>query len=88
MLPLAPSQLPTQSRALPVQQEEQKAELDEHSGAKNEIGWGSQIRSYVLHPYKMIKDLRTSCETSNTNAVLDGDIDRFIHAYLRSDLNR
>ena len=71
-----------------LKQEEQKAELDEHSGAKNEIGWGSQIRSYVLHPYKMIKDLRTSCETSNTNAVLDGDIDRFIHAYLRSELNR
>ncbi|MCM8537135.1 MAG: peptide chain release factor 2 [Lentisphaeraceae bacterium] len=71
-----------------LRQEEQKAELDEHSGTKNDNGWGSQIRSYVLHPYKMIKDLRTSCETSNTNAVLDGDIDKFIHAYLRSELNR
>ena len=71
-----------------LRQEEQKEELDEHSGTKSEIGWGSQIRSYVLHPYKMIKDLRTSCETSNANAVLDGDIDKFIHAYLRSDLNR
>lgn len=71
-----------------LQQEEQKAELDAHSGVKNENGWGSQIRSYVLHPYKMIKDLRTSYETSNSNAVLDGDLDKFIHAYLRSDLNR
>ena len=70
-----------------LRQEEQKQELEEHSGTKNEIGWGSQIRSYVLHPYKMIKDLRTGFETSNHNAVLDGDLDGFIHAYLRSDLN-
>ena len=47
-----------------------------------EIAWGSQIRSYVLHPYQMVKDHRTGIEAGNTNAVLDGDIDQFIEAYL------
>ena len=46
-------------------------------------GWGSQIRSYVLQPYRMVKDLRTGEESGNTDAVLDGDIDRFISAYLK-----
>ena len=71
-----------------LKQEENRKELDEHSGTKSENSWGSQIRSYVLHPYKMIKDLRTGHETSNTGAVLDGDLDPFIHAFLRSDINR
>ncbi|MDM1047896.1 peptide chain release factor 2 [Sphingobacterium hotanense] len=51
-------------------------------GSKKKIEWGSQIRNYVLHPYKLIKDLRTSYETSNTQAVLDGDLDEFLKAYL------
>jgi len=51
-------------------------------GSKKKIEWGSQIRNYVLHPYKLVKDLRTSVETSNTQAVLDGDIDAFLKAYL------
>ncbi|WP_270088743.1 peptide chain release factor 2 [Sphingobacterium sp. SYP-B4668] len=51
-------------------------------GSKKKIEWGSQIRNYVLHPYKLVKDLRTSIETSNTQAVLDGDIDLFLKAYL------
>jgi len=53
-------------------------------GNKKKIEWGSQIRNYVLHPYKMVKDHRTEHETSNTTAVLDGYIDDFINAYLRS----
>ena len=50
--------------------------------AKTDIGWGHQIRSYVLQPYQMVKDLRTGVETGNTGAVLDGDLDRFLAAAL------
>ncbi|CAN7337892.1 peptide chain release factor 2 [Peribacillus castrilensis] len=66
--------------------EQQQAELDEIRGEQKEIGWGSQIRSYVFHPYSMVKDHRTSAETGNLGAVMDGDIDMFIDAYLRSKL--
>lgn len=66
--------------------EQQQAELDEIRGEQKEIGWGSQIRSYVFHPYSMVKDHRTSTETGNVQAVMDGDIDIFIDAYLRSKL--
>ena len=54
--------------------------------SKNEIGWGSQIRSYVLHPYNLVKDLRTNVETGNTDAVLDGELDQFINEALARDL--
>jgi peptide chain release factor 2 len=64
---------------------ELRKQLDEQAkieGEKKKIEWGSQIRSYVLHPYKMIKDLRTSHETGNVQAVLDGDLNPFIKAFL------
>jgi peptide chain release factor 2 len=62
--------------------EERAAKAAELGGEKKEIGWGSQIRSYVLHPYRMVKDLRTGIESGNPDAVLDGDLDDFIVAFL------
>lgn len=67
--------------------EEQEAQLAEIRGEQKEIGWGSQIRSYVFHPYSMVKDHRTSEESGNVHAVVDGELDQFIHAYLRSRIN-
>jgi peptide chain release factor 2 len=64
--------------------EEREAEMAQLRGEHVEAGWGNQIRSYVLQPYTMVKDLRTNVETSNTTAVLDGDLDQFIDGYLRS----
>ncbi len=66
--------------------EKQQAELNELRGEQKEIGWGSQIRSYVFHPYSMIKDHRTNLEMGNTQAVMDGEIDPFIDAYLRQQI--
>lgn len=71
------------SRLLAKALEEREAELAALRGEKRDIGFGSQIRSYVLHPYQMVKDHRTGVETGNIQAVLDGDIDRFIQAELR-----
>lgn len=62
--------------------EEQRAEKAEQEANKKEIGWGSQIRSYVLHPYKMVKDHRTNFEAGNAEKVLDGDLDGFMKSYL------
>lgn len=66
-----------------LKQEENAQKLSGIRGEVTEIGWGNQIRSYVLQPYKMVKDLRTNEESGNADAVLDGDIDRFINAYLK-----
>ena len=62
-----------------------KDAADAMRGEQSENGWGSQIRSYVLHPYQMVKDLRTEMETSDTTGVLDGDLDDFIEAYLKME---
>lgn len=64
-------------------EEDRAAELDSIAGKQAQVGWGSQIRSYVLQPYQMVKDLRTEIETSNVSGVLDGDIDQFVDGYLQ-----
>ena len=66
--------------------EKQASELKELKGEQKEIAWGSQIRSYVLHPYSLVKDNRSGYESNNPKAVLDGDLDGFIYAYLKSAL--
>lgn len=68
-----------------VRQDKERAKL---KGKHVAAGWGNQIRSYVLHPYKMVKDHRTGYETGNTDAVLDGALDGFITAYLRASLGK
>ena len=64
-------------------EEEHEADLAKIAGRQAQVGWGSQIRSYVVQPYQMVKDLRTEVETSQIDAVLDGDIDEFMEGYLR-----
>ena len=70
------------SRLAELQEEEREAELARERGAAQDIGFGSQIRSYVLHPYQQVKDLRTGHEVGNAQGVLDGDLDGFIRSYL------
>ncbi len=72
------------ARLLELQHEQQEKQLAELRGEYTKAEWGSQIRSYVLHPYQMVKDHRTEFETGNTQAVLDGEIDNFIEAYLKN----
>jgi peptide chain release factor 2 len=76
------------ARLYEKKQDEQRSEMEKFYGEKGEIGWGSQIRSYVLQPYQMVKDLRTGVDTSDTQGVLDGDLDRFIYAWLRAGCPR
>jgi peptide chain release factor 2 len=70
------------ARLYELELEKREAAVDAMNASKTDIGWGHQIRSYVLQPYQMVKDLRTGVETGNPNAVLDGDIDRFLAAAL------
>jgi len=70
------------SRLYDLEIEKQKEKMETYHKTKKDIAWGSQIRSYVLHPYRMVKDHRTGVEVGNADAVLDGDIDQFIQAYL------
>lgn len=64
--------------------DEKRSEMERFYGEKGEIGWGNQIRSYVFQPYQMVKDLRTGVETGNIQAVMDGELDPFINAWLRA----
>lgn len=66
-----------------IKEEERRKEQANLAGEKTDMGWGNQIRSYVLHPYQMVKDLRTAVETGNTGAVLDGDLDQFVNAWIK-----
>lgn len=70
------------SRLYQLEREKETERLSAIESTKKKIEWGSQIRSYVFHPYNMVKDHRTSCETSNVQAVMDGDLDEFIKSYL------
>jgi len=71
------------ARLFELERQKQQAEIDALKGENVDAGWGNQIRSYVLHPYQMVKDLRTRYETGNTQSVLDGDLDPFMESYLR-----
>ena len=75
------------ARIFEIEQEKLNAEKKEREQTKKKIEWGSQIRSYVLQPYRLVKDLRTNHEKGNVDAVLDGDIDSFIEAYLVNSNN-
>ena len=75
------------ARLFELEQEKKEQELAALECDQQKIEWGSQIRSYVFHPYNMVKDHRTSAETGNTQAVMDGDLDMFIEAYLRAKAN-
>lgn len=75
------------ARLIQRQEEERRQQIDDLKGEHVEAGWGNQIRSYVLHPYQMVKDHRTDHETGNVQGVLDGDLDPFMEAYLRHTLS-
>ncbi len=76
------------SRLYQKKKEEEQQKLQELENSKKDIAWGSQIRSYVFHPYNMVKDHRTKVETSNIQDVMDGNVDAFIYNYLMSNLRR
>lgn len=72
------------SRLYEKREDEKRSEMERFYGEKGDIAWGNQIRSYVFQPYQMVKDLRTGVETGNVQAVMDGELDPFIHAWLRA----
>ena len=76
------------SKLFDLKEKEQKEKIEDLKGVQREIAWGSQIRSYVFHPYSMVKDHRTNYEVGNTEAVMDGNINDFIEAYLKFMLSK
>ena len=71
------------SKLTQIEVDKKRAEVDRQYGEKGDVAWGSQIRNYVFQPYQMVKDLRTGVETGDVQAVMDGEIDLFIHGKLR-----
>src|SRR5699024_133431 len=72
-----------QAKLIQLKEEEEKEKIEDLQGQYRQIAWGSQIRSYIFHPYNLVKDHRTNVEERNTNSVIDGDIDIFINEYLK-----
>ena len=72
------------SKLYAQQVDAQKQEMERFYGEKGSVSWGNQIRSYVFQPYRMVKDLRTAVETSDVQAVMDGDLDPFVNGWLRA----
>ena len=75
------------SQLYEIELQKQRAKRDDIEANKKNIDFGSQIRNYVMHPYKLVKDVRTGCETAQVDAVMNGDIDAFIKAYLMMQSN-
>ena len=73
------------SKLMEIKESERKEKIEDLQGSYNQIGWGSQIRSYVFHPYTLVKDHRTDAEMGNASAVMDGEIDLFINKYLKEN---
>ena len=76
------------SQLYQIELDKKNSERQQIESAKKKIEWGSQIRNYVMHPYKLIKDLRSEVETSEIENVMNGDIDRFLKSYLMSSKNK
>lgn len=76
------------SKLIEIKEREHLEKIEDIKGVQKEIGWGSQIRSYVFMPYTLVKDNRTNCETGNIQAVIDGDLDDFINEYLKLNCNK
>ena len=76
------------SKLYQLETEKQKQSKKELEGEKMDIGWGSQIRSYVFHPYNMIKDHRTKFEVGNVKSVMDGNLDEFMYSYLLDKMEK
>ena len=72
------------SKLYALREDQKRAELERFYGEKGSVSWGNQIRSYVFQPYRMVKDLRTGIQTSNVQAVMDGDLDDFVNGWLRA----
>jgi len=74
------------AKLLELKEREHKEKIEDLKGVQLDIGWGSQIRSYVFCPYTLVKDHRTNCEMGDVNAVMDGELDKFVNAYLASGI--